>query len=541
MNVSIVNKLYIGIGVMLLSFFAYSCKENDHYDPDTSVVPNENIMELMKENPDLSEFVRLIESINYDFVLSKDESFTVWAPANASLEGLIFDNDQQILHFVTNHIARYTQSAVGYVDKNVFMQNTKLIPFKSEGDGYTFGGLQITSPNHIASNGVFHVLAGRLDYLPNIWERMDAAGLDSIKNFLYPLTVREFNLNASVIIGFNEEGLPMYDSIFIENNPFWDHYVEFREDKNTNRFRGGLFPINNEDSLYTMILPTNEAWEEAYQRVAPYFVNNFENADSVQRYYTHFALVQDLVFRGRVNPADAIVLFSTRLGEFPDPLYLFDGTAKETVSNGDVYVVNQLRYNAVESWNKPIKIEAEQFSTRNSPPLYLDNGAMEFNGDGRTVPNELIGVSNNSYYYVTQPRTTTTAVEFYLPNVLATTYKITCMFVPDIYLNAGNNARKTKIKVSMMQFDRETEKWQLIGSDGTAGGAVVPGENGEVSGTEFTNMVMYENFKFPYAFVNEENVSIKMRIETTITSGRETGEFANRMGIDYILLEPVVD
>ena len=66
----------------------------------------------------------------------------------------------------------------------------------------------------------------------------------------------------------------------------------------------GIGWIHDEDSVYTMILPDNEAWDKAYEQVSPYFkVYNADEAvaDSITKVQTVQAIVYGLTFGGRIT------------------------------------------------------------------------------------------------------------------------------------------------------------------------------------------------------------------------------------------------
>ena len=57
----------------------------------------------------------------------------------------------------------------------------------------------------------------------------------------------------------------------------------------------GIGHIKSEDSLYSMVVPTNEAWAAAYDRIAPSFKvydTNAHVADSIQDIRTKLAIVK---------------------------------------------------------------------------------------------------------------------------------------------------------------------------------------------------------------------------------------------------------
>ena len=69
MNIFKLNRINILTTVLLISVFAFSCSDDDHYKLDSSVLPDKNLMEVIKTNSQLSTFAALVEKVNYDKIL----------------------------------------------------------------------------------------------------------------------------------------------------------------------------------------------------------------------------------------------------------------------------------------------------------------------------------------------------------------------------------------------------------------------------------------------------------------------------------------
>ena len=126
----------------------------------------------------------------------------------------------------------------------------------------------------------------------------------------------------------------------------------------------GLGNISAEDSVFTMIIPTDAAWDAAYERISPYFnVYNADAdlADSIKRVQTSLAIINDLIYRERINdPAEYTTLTSTSGSIITDVNNLFKGTSRVNASNGVIYLADEIRYDNTETWNKPISVECEE-------------------------------------------------------------------------------------------------------------------------------------------------------------------------------------
>jgi hypothetical protein len=62
--------------------------------------------------------------------------------------------------------------------------------------------------------------------------------------------------------------------------------------------------ITAEDSLFTVLLPDNTAWNEAYARTKKYFnFSDIDGADQRKNQMAQYTIVKDMVFRSKINDA----------------------------------------------------------------------------------------------------------------------------------------------------------------------------------------------------------------------------------------------
>lgn len=508
-----------------------SCDDeiDKHYDTNPSINSGASLMDIIEQKEELSTFASLLKQTGYDVLLRGTQAFTVWAPVNKALENVDLTDEKIVSNLVTNHVARFTHSASGSLDKSLYMLNTKRISFKRLGDTYVFGDVELDKSNMPASNGILHTIKEAVPFKNNIWEYLQSSGLDSVKKYLYGFNERAFLPEQSTAIDINNEGLTVYDSVFQVSNIMW----------NTNYGGKGIGALNHEDSLYTMILPSNEAWEKSYKKISPYFLiadkNNHPNpllVDSLQRTNTQYAIVKDLVFRGLYNDPESLnandSLVSTRASVFYDPSYLFRNSKQESTSNGLVYVTDELKYNSWESWHSKVLVEAETTQGRDDTDRNIKSINTPFNSSSTTISNKrYIEVIANSL-------STTTSVTFSIPNTLAASYNIYAVFVP-----FRDNQRKTRIQyqISELRWRYSNGRWSQSSQSLKAG---TPPQN-VTDPTEMTKMLLVSDFKFPYANINEADPTIKIKIIAARASTTQDiqNKFTNDLSIDCILLEPV--
>lgn len=116
-------KISIRTGVVAMAsvLACYSCSDtwDDHYDSNIGGMKvDSTIYQLLKADPDYSDFVRVIDTTGYDALLDETQIITVFAPKNGfNVDSLMNEikegnKDLVITRFVKNHIARYNLSLI---------------------------------------------------------------------------------------------------------------------------------------------------------------------------------------------------------------------------------------------------------------------------------------------------------------------------------------------------------------------------------------------------------------------------------------------
>lgn len=488
MNTFHKKRVYILISAVTLVWS--SCVSDvwkEHYDNTDSSLSNQSLTDLIKSRSDLSDFKRMLEISGSDSILSSSQTYTVWAPVNNNYfrDTLNWGDTAKIKEIVRNHIARFNYPTAGFNfanSKNVYLLSGKLIAFDKSSAGYTFGSFALDSTNIPARNGILHVLNGFVPYSSNIWESIGRiAGLDSVYAFLHPLG----------------------------STPFGD--------------------INNEDSIYTTILPNNSAWIKSYNAIKPYFkcIPSLVNDSSAakQRRLTINAIMQEAFFRGSISAPSqdsAYTLVTTSNHKYVNAARLFKSAIPHKTSNGYIWLSDSLSNLPLESWNQEIRIEAESMSygrsSANANIIMVNNENLNYDISG----NRFLVVASNS----TSSSVRASAV-FPIPNTLSTKYKVYCVFAPSSLTDA-------KPLPSYLNITLE-----YIGSSKSIVTFVKPNI---LTNTTQVSKILVGEFTFPFCNIvsAEENakISVKMKVEN-IARYTQASTYNRTMLIDCIILEPV--
>ncbi|MDR3261223.1 MAG: fasciclin domain-containing protein [Tannerella sp.] len=487
-----------------------------HYEADPSLVSGENLWTTIEATPEISRFAAVLKSYGYDQLLSQSQAYTLFAPNNEAMAlidtTLMNDVENEL---IKNHIARFFLPASGNEAFPIGTLNRKWIELASMNGNYFFGSAAFAVPakSIVASNGIVHVLSGYEAFFPNTWEYLATrSDLDSIKKYFYSFDEIRFNEAASTPGSVVDGQLTYIDSVFVNYNTLLSNFGY----------------INREDSSYTMIVPNNTAWIEAYSRIKDDFVyynKKAATADSLQRYYTSLALVQDLIFSNTTQESPQDSLVSTSYNTFYHPQYLFDGTEQVTTSNGSIYIANQLKIKPYESWHQPITVEAERAfgreNTLSSALIYRSLGTDI--SSGRFLCLEPTTSSGNP------------TVTFEIPNTLSSYYNIYCVFVPATYINAN----AVGLKPCKVYFNLN-----YVGSAGELQTDRFPESDViETNPNVMDTVLVVSDFKFPTANYGERNeageavTTVTLKVISNVARS-ETTAFSRDLLLDCILLEP---
>lgn len=524
----------------LLTLVACSESWDGHYQPDSGINPTETLWDRIEAEPTLSDFKAILEQtpvyannkvtgVTYATLLDADQTITLWAPVNGS-----FNKDSLLLMLATpagtalveknvvkNHLTRYAVSLAASTNKEIMLLNQKVVRLTAT----SFGGATVTRSNIQASNGVLHLVNGTATYYPSVYEGLlSGTDISQLGAFLKAYQKDSLDEKASVASGILDGKTIYVDSVTIPKNALMSEFGY----------------INNEDSAYWMIAPTNAAWEAAYQKVLPYF--NFaytENADTMQRLWTQKALMRDLVFnvRTQASPTDSLLSTAYKPNQPGRHVYLkpFEpggilSDVKERIdcSNGVIYKVNRWPFTLQQAFFQPIKVEAEQDAT------ILKSANCTFNF--RSVASS--NLSNNAYLDVVPLQASSNpSVTFQINNTLAGKYDVCVVCAPQtVYRTPVTRAdsldvfRPYKFRATLSYMDRKG-----VSKNYTGGGKT------------FTNnpytldtVCVAEAFEFPTCSYNRNDVTVTLTVQVYVLS-RENDTYNREMYIDCIYLRPRED
>jgi len=529
--------IYLLIAVLIVAINSCSDTWDAHYSKVNAKKSTLNLYQYMQTQPDLSRFTEMLKIVGYDSILSKPQTYTVWAPVNSALQSVSMKDTASIAEIVKNHIGRFSNPTSNVDSKVVYMVSKKFITFKHVGGSFTFGGITLItgkdSSDIATSNGILHRINGYVPYVTNIWEYIGKTpGLDSLRAYLYSQNQFIFDMAASTEIGTNSQGLSIYDSVITFSNPVLDK----------------IGRVYYEDSTFTALLPTNAAWTKAYDQIKSNYKTLGINGAAQQRLNTQFAIVNNLFFRNAVpDPSTIDSIISITGNVFKNPGYLFQPNKLTTnLSNGIAFITDSLRFKKEDSYQKSIKIEAENGSygrkLANSTPAVFSSLGTAFSDS----------ISQSKYLYVEPTGTSSSflsSVTFPIPNTLSGKYNIYCVFVPATIAQVLT-PKKSKVRFYLSYINSAgakvdsaliSNKNVVLATTPAPLPSVVTASTFDTKPLNMTKLFVTQ-ITFPYCnlFVKgaaTSTISVKLKVESAALI-TDLAKYDRNLRIDYVILEP---
>lgn len=440
-------------------FMGTSCDDSEGLKV-TEQVPNadKTLYEVLLADTELSDFVEVINSCGKhcaDSLFNRSRVYTLWAPVNNTFnkdslieEAVEKGNREMVFQsFVKAHISNHLRAANGTLDEKnkILLLNEKIAVFKGDHkNGYTFAGQPLGECNIRVMNGVLHKLVAPAEYKYNIMEYLKIAeNVDSVSEFIYSYNVTDFSPGQS-ILGPIVDGQQTYlDSVFVTNNRLMNHW-------------DGVGFLENEDSTYTVYVPSNDVWTAFVEKSLEYFNYNLESAnptsvsaydrDSLRNYYARMNALKFMTFSDNeqmyVESPDSMLPICQSGGkrvELPRAQLedaVIPGSEIE-LSNGTFKVLGKCPFTFQELFHDTIKVEAEDNAMR----YYYDGFGTEYTRSASK--NQLnkdslfadVKISGNAYLEEFTEGSIGN-VYFKLPNVLSAKYKLAIITVPKNITNS---------------------------------------------------------------------------------------------------------
>lgn len=550
MNKNIYKTIRMGAVAVASLLACYSCSDtwDDHYNAGTDalVVDATIYQQLQAEKAKVSDFLEIIDATGYKALLDETQIVTVFAPVNGSFnkDSLMAEinnghKDLVITRFVKNHIARYNYSGNSEV-QDVELLNKK---FTTLSDGFVSED-SISATETICNNGVLHIMSSMLPFHTNIYELLETeTGTDSIYTILNNYDEDSLDVNRSIYRGVDSDGNRIYvDSVIIHTNDLMSRLVGY---------------VHREDSNYTFIAPTNEAFIERLNEARNYFVYNLheDNRDSLQNFYSNYFTIKPLIFNNNVNlhQDDSLVTTTYSKG---DPKYnvfykpferggiLAPGTYTEKVdcSNGVVYLTDTYPSSIYDSFFREIDVECENTGSVNRDEDDKGNALFTRQCNYSYVTINDDQVSHRAYLDVRPSNTSAQPyIAYNIPNTLAGEYDMYLVTVPlsmGVNIMPEDSLKPYQFRVNMFYRTNRpndvTSNWPTNRSETLKN---PKGGSNFVSDPTKVDTIYLGTTKFTECYYHSAWAGVMIQIQSYISSA-QTKNYSRRMLLDRIILMP---
>mgnify|MGYP003310668605 CR=1 FL=1 len=614
MNKIFKNSLKGGV-LALVAMLGLTACTDDHFDVNGGK-GDKTIWQNIESNPQLSQLKQILsrsymmrsetDKINPSTtktlaqLLDETQSFTVWAPLDGKYDAEHYLNllDQaeaaydsagvcsEFLkmeyavanQFVYNHVARFNYES-NPAEQEVILLNGKKVKYTAGGDNPEFNGVAIQGSPIVASNGTMHLIGTNSPFAYNIYDYIVASDqLKKLSEYLFDPSIDKYTFSegSSVQGALNENG----DMVYVDS--VWNHTNDILNECNAK--------LQNEDSLYVAILPTDGAWDAAVENLSKYFkyqstyyydwsnansafANNKAatayklNVDSLTNYNVKASMIRSAFFSPSTwhgisaakdsaevvdyaLTADSLIstnhtiYYNSNMGGI-NPM--FNGQKPEHASNGYVFCVDEYAVQPEYTWMK--KEEIDPTSQYNMAMQAMANShCTEKNGSTilLTSLNRDSIVADpfevTKYQRFQRADRNTLQVDYRLSNLMSASYTIKAVLAPSrICYDIVPNDTVTEISTFYVQvLDDKGNAIEIAeGNNGTSAKNKTRSVDFTVDQDAVTEYVVIPRIDIPYSYYglpSDCNTFCRLRFNSEYDRKKSTE--GDGLNIVRIVIEP---
>ena len=283
---------------LAVALLAVSCSDRSDYNtvPESQLTSGTSLWQNIVSNSSLNDFATLVQKSGLDINLKGANYYTVMAPLDGTYDMQQFltaDSAKATEQFVKQHISNYSTVISGDQTYMLRTQNGKIHYVNSQGVTDAEGNDQVNFAltNAPASNGILHILKGQLPWRPNVYEYTDSAeNCDSFKVYVKKFETSYIDVANSVPGPPDVNGKITYlDSTVVYTNSYYDRL---------------FMRADVEDSIYTMVYLTNNAWNTAkakmqpeFKYIATYKYNDWANIEASKKTAVNGSMPADVAMK----------------------------------------------------------------------------------------------------------------------------------------------------------------------------------------------------------------------------------------------------
>lgn len=578
--------------LLLTSYLFTSCSDYSDYNsvPSAGDQPSAGITlwENISSDPQLTKFAALAQQCKFSEALNSPRFYTVWAPVDAAISEAEYsrlrasDSATIVKQFMQQHITEYNYPiSAALQSKTIISLNAKHHPFTQQ----SFDGISYDAINIPAANGVMHKLNGVSEFYPNLYENIDnLQGCDQLKNYIQKYDEYYLDVNASVIGPLRDGKQTYLDSVMKKRNNVIRSIM--RAD------------LEDEDSTYCMLVPNDQAWNEAYAAINPCYnyipkmdymdlekktlvASSLKATDSkadkpaetdgeLQDSLTCRNIVQNLVFsnwykgnqplfgNGSFAPADSAYTTSGR--HLTNMQAALDHTtAINEMSNGWARTIDKLTFDSWETYNPVLAtaypeatMKVTKLTTHNIPLDSLASRDSLFSKLPPMLRQWILPQTSRFFSYVAvdsanvDGTTGKPEFNFALRDVRSTTYHIYVVTVPAQVEEPRADVKPYYLRFYLSWTDEANKQQYTVLPNGAKSSIEMTTDNGDSSETLVclgdpgrVNVFDLGEFTFPACYYGLDAYPSLMMMHTkTYTSSANRRKYDQQMRVAGVFLVP---
>lgn len=629
---NIINNIKLGFSATALLFCA-SCTDtwDEHYNPSEGTSATETLWERIKANPDLSHYAEIAEKATYykdqmhplknpktgkpytyKDMFSGTQLMTIFAPENSALSEEEKNKWIQILEtnpygvhqqLMANSVSLWRSNITGGGLDTLQMINGKRLELDKSNE--TMQKIAIKQKNIEASNGTLHTLTANLPFKYNLYEYLKDSynaqenNVTRFHEYILKTDTTYFNEYNSIEGNPDANGNPTYvDSAYTNTNLMFfntKRLTTINHDKNLTYMESFGANIEGEDSDFIMIVPTDAAWAEAYERLKPlykyanYYVDNekgnthveatreiTENMmDSVTNQSINMDIISPIVFNARRQPkrSTSAPLWTTEelLNASDNSIEYLINTFYDTLRTDDTWIKTSLwegkkqipMSNGIgimtDSWDFPRKLYQPNLNIEIGWACWYDSQSFTGSAQSYSFSNavaknwvDTVGTVTFNNFYELRPTGDGNSIKFQFKllgtdsenresEVMSGTYDIGIVCVPDFYKTSTDTIEGDTCR------HRITATLYYCNNDSKSGSAKdatlkIPNKDAVVyDGLKVDTVWLFKDFTFPYSYKNLRYSYPVLELGTYSVTNDRNGKngypvFKNNLCIDRIVL-----
>jgi uncharacterized surface protein with fasciclin (FAS1) repeats len=352
--IHIPGRFFLMIVIVIITCLQYSCNLNSGWDdyyknpPDRS---NDNLLTLIGENENYSRFYNALLEYGYEDLLSKNQYLTIFVPPNSAFEGIPEYSPDEWNKIIGFHILYANLYSRDFKDLDLLTIIGKYLNMRqtAENEFKIFeSAINMNNVDEYCQNGVIHEIDQLLIPKPNVYEYI--LSLDSsysiLQDFLLSMDTKYIDYEKSERIGVNDNGDPIYDTVWRTENYYLDN----------------IAGLDEESEAYTGFIPSNDDVTAALNSISDYFGDYSEMDDETYNQMLFIAFSGSFMTDAVTseNLPDTIVSVTDK--SYPSTMLNFEQVDLE-MSNGMIHMLSDMTI-PKSFFLLPITVECDQKENR---------------------------------------------------------------------------------------------------------------------------------------------------------------------------------